>query len=466
MDLFKDVVPVERQNALFRSFRSVSTPPELDVVRQWADGFVDRDGKFVMEFQTSFFSSFWELYLFACFKELGFTTDFSHATPDFVIDGPGGSFSAEAVVAFHQEATAPAWASWNVEQVPQLDVPELLRAATIRLSNAIVAKHKKYVDTYSAKKHVVGRPFVICVTPFHHPLAFIQNDQAIRRVLYGFDQHVFLYIADRTAYRVFGESRVDRVGKDTGSVVPLGLFRSAQYKAISAVLFSTTATLSKVRALSNEPDAAVLFDYARYQEHDVRPFHGREWKPTYHETLLDGLHVCLNPFAEHPLPLDAFRGREIAIQWYDSQADLYGVDAPDGFLIQRTSLVFRPIPKETVAELKAVPPESSYQRPQRQPWREGELVPVGEVAVFAENHVAHYRGYTIMIAHDTIDDDWMAQGLTGTYATLAEYVAHNPKDELDWFIVHESFPSKEDAFRAARNLIDQTLGPRQESETE
>jgi hypothetical protein len=52
----------------------------------------------------------------------------------------------------------------------------------------------------------------------------------------------------------------------------------------------------------------------------------------------------------------------------------------------------------------------------------------------------------------------MAQGLKGTYVTLAEYVAQNAKDELDWFIVHDSFPTKEEAFRAAKDLIDETMG--------
>lgn len=32
-------------------------------------GFEDRDGKFVKEFQTTFNSSFWELYLFACLRD-------------------------------------------------------------------------------------------------------------------------------------------------------------------------------------------------------------------------------------------------------------------------------------------------------------------------------------------------------------------------------------------------------------
>lgn len=49
--------------------------PEREVLSGWASGFRDRDGKFVKEFQTTYNSSFWELYLFAAFKDLGCTAD-------------------------------------------------------------------------------------------------------------------------------------------------------------------------------------------------------------------------------------------------------------------------------------------------------------------------------------------------------------------------------------------------------
>lgn len=45
---------------------------------------MDRDSKFVQEVQTTYNFGFWELYLFAVFKELGIAVDFSHAAPDFV----------------------------------------------------------------------------------------------------------------------------------------------------------------------------------------------------------------------------------------------------------------------------------------------------------------------------------------------------------------------------------------------
>src|SRR3546814_7253500 len=50
-----------------------------------SDLFIDRDGKFVKEFQSSFESSFWELYLHAVLKDMGMSLDYSFHAPDFVV---------------------------------------------------------------------------------------------------------------------------------------------------------------------------------------------------------------------------------------------------------------------------------------------------------------------------------------------------------------------------------------------
>ena len=59
MDLFTEAVPKEKQHP---NFKAITTPglnePELKVISDWADGFIDRDGKFTVEFQTTFNSSF------------------------------------------------------------------------------------------------------------------------------------------------------------------------------------------------------------------------------------------------------------------------------------------------------------------------------------------------------------------------------------------------------------------------
>jgi hypothetical protein len=81
MDLYTPVVESRRLHPNFVAISRDSEASKRKVIAEWAAGFVDRDGKFVREFQTTFNSSFWGLYLFACIKELGLTVDFSYASP-------------------------------------------------------------------------------------------------------------------------------------------------------------------------------------------------------------------------------------------------------------------------------------------------------------------------------------------------------------------------------------------------
>jgi hypothetical protein len=98
LDLFTPVVARERFHPAFGKLVVDATDYDKKLLAAWADGFVDRDKKFVKEFQTSFDSSFWELYLHAAFKELGMACDFSAPQPDFCIRSPQ-DFLVEATVA-------------------------------------------------------------------------------------------------------------------------------------------------------------------------------------------------------------------------------------------------------------------------------------------------------------------------------------------------------------------------------
>jgi hypothetical protein len=90
MDLLTPVVSEEAQHPNFRTISKFANAFNCDVLNEWARGFKDRDGKFVKEFQTTFDSSFWELYLFAVMKQLQLEVDFSFTSPDFVITNHGG----------------------------------------------------------------------------------------------------------------------------------------------------------------------------------------------------------------------------------------------------------------------------------------------------------------------------------------------------------------------------------------
>src|SRR5438128_2079823 len=119
MDLFTPIVPTEKQHHNFLASINDRAAGVRDVVSGWADGFVDRDGKFVEEFQTTYNSSFWELYLFAVLKHLKVKVDFSFEAPDFVaVDHP---FAIEAAIASHGQDDVPEWEK-TIEGITNRDI--------------------------------------------------------------------------------------------------------------------------------------------------------------------------------------------------------------------------------------------------------------------------------------------------------------------------------------------------------
>jgi len=201
MDLFTPIVPVERFHHNFRAAISRFGTTERAVIAAWADGFPNRDGKFVQEFQTTFNSSFWELYLHAVFGKLGFAFDWRHARPDFYLTKGGHSLIVEATTANAAQGKPNEWdAVLTSEAIQNLDLAAVNREATVRLAGAITAKFKKYQDEYRRLPHVAGKPFLIAVSPFEQPFFNLQHDRPIRSLLYD-------YYVDEAGRRQTGSGR-------------------------------------------------------------------------------------------------------------------------------------------------------------------------------------------------------------------------------------------------------------------
>jgi hypothetical protein len=67
IDLFEEVVDEKKQHLLFKQVLNEPAYAEArDIINLWGEGLLTRKGeakKFINEFQTTFSSSFWELYL-------------------------------------------------------------------------------------------------------------------------------------------------------------------------------------------------------------------------------------------------------------------------------------------------------------------------------------------------------------------------------------------------------------------
>jgi hypothetical protein len=305
IDLFKPIVTPDKFHPNFAN--CIARPNQYDnaVLTKWADGFVDRDGKFVEEFQTTFNSCFWELYLHAVLNEAGYKIDFSRYAPDFVVTDPV-PFLVEATVALNAKAALAEWTPLDLNNRPR-DLNEFNRAAIIRLLNSISEKTKKYTQKYQKLPHVAGKPFVLALTPFDRPFFYLQVQRAIEAVLYGYYVDEQESINDPSKVSEMKPQRLWVVRKDNGVELPLGIFTDASHAHISAVVFNSSATWGKLRALCDDPYPFIYFSACRFDPRMADMFVFRGAKAIYQETLFDGLRVYHNPHATHPLDWRVFQ---------------------------------------------------------------------------------------------------------------------------------------------------------------
>lgn len=296
MDLFTPIVDAARLHPHFKALLGPKRAVGRTVLESWAEGFPDRDGKLVQEFQLSFNSPFWEIYLYAVFRDYGFEFDWSQASPDFQLSCHGQSFVVEAVTANAAQGKPNEWdVQFSLESPPNLDIDieALNREAMVRLANAIQGKARKYTDSYSKLPHVARKPFVLAIAPFEQPHFNHQYNRPIMSVLYDHYVDEPAYVRNRAAFPNGPPTRhLGFVTKDNGAEIELGLFNDDRMRHISAVLFSCTATWGKISALSPQtPEHQTMMRTLWGATPDGRPMERVGRADEIGETLIDGLQV-------------------------------------------------------------------------------------------------------------------------------------------------------------------------------
>lgn len=278
---------------------------EKKMLLDWTDGLLDRDNKFIREFQETFHSSFWEIYLYKLFIEAGFELDQSHQMPDFIIKAPQEVY-VEAVTANIRNGGIPEGERTIEDQLSmiippylQTDFYQVLNEGIIRSANAIQGKHKKFVTEYINREWVKGsNPFVIAIGSFdqiNYGREFIYSMVAL---LYG-----MCFNAEHEVY--YEKMAIEK--PQTGASIPIGIFRDSSYEEISAVIFSCTLTLGKLTSLCISNGSLSLNDvYNIRQNCDTNKYLLQVVDTSCPEDIADGVFVFHNPKAKNKLPENFF----------------------------------------------------------------------------------------------------------------------------------------------------------------
>ncbi len=317
MDLFTPLIEESKFHSNYRSILKSVKKPERDELSRWAEGFPDRDGKFVKQFQETFNSSFWEIYLHAVMKEYGFALNWKHNSPDFNIKTSKQQFTIEATTANTADGKENEWERMlTLEELNNISFNKMNMESIIRLSNALISKYRLYKAKYSKLDHVKKKPFVVAIAPFEQPGFNLQYNRPIMALLYD-------YYVDEDAYtkapELYPDGPPDRqlgyVEKDNGAEIPLGVFLDDQMSEISAVIFSCTATWGKVNVLANNENVETeVFSLWATEPHG-RPEKRFCSRKEYTESITDGLQVFHNPYAKYPLAPETFK-REGVVQCF------------------------------------------------------------------------------------------------------------------------------------------------------
>lgn len=331
MDL---LTPIVSENLLHPNFKVLLQEQSVHrIFKGWLLGFADRDNKFVREFQETFNSSFWEVYLHAALGNLGFRADFTYSTPDFSLSKNGYEIIVEAAISNNPKSGTPEYER-EIEFKRLLEEQsseglismhdEIIDLATERLSNAFDSKSQKYLNKYHAYNHVGGKPFILGLGSFEQPLFYYQAQGAIQRLLYGLTK------AEYQGDCPYFEYSDHIFKKSTGAKISIGLFKDETYAHISAVLFSPVATFGKLRALQAKKEKGIFIESYRYNDYGKDGTLTRLPHKKYKESLLDGLSLYLNPYATNPLNPDLFDSPDIAINY-----NLHESKVKHGFLYRR-----------------------------------------------------------------------------------------------------------------------------------
>jgi hypothetical protein len=308
------LTPIVADEKLHPSFKILTTSrghsSGRDIIREMIPHLEDPDGNLVEQFQTTGFDArLWELYLFAYFREERLLVSRPSPAPDFKVQRFDQVAYVEAVTTGRPEGrTSDEDLIASLPKDPAEVRARLDGEIPIRFGSPLYSKLKK---GYWKLHDVAKWPLVLAIADFHAKGSMIWTGTALLQYLYG-TRHDFSF--DAQGKLIISPLKIEThtLGKKQ---IPSGFFFQPEAENISAVLFSSSGTVSKFtrmgkRAGFGDPAVRIIRIGTRYKHdpnsalpmgfiHEVAPGVGSEsWG--------EGLEVYHNPNARVPLPEGLF----------------------------------------------------------------------------------------------------------------------------------------------------------------
>lgn len=283
-----------------------------EVLKEISYHYKDIDGNFIEQFQSlnGFDSRLWELYLFCFCREEMFSFKRVSNIPDFLIEKLGQEIAIEAVTVGRTEESPLNELERGLENLLSKErIEEKLKdEMPLKFGSSIFDKVKK---EYWTLPHVKGKPFLIAVADFHEGMSMTWSFPAIIDYLYGTK---YSFYHDKKGKLVIEPHEIKEFTKKTGVKIPAGFFSQPGSENVSAVIFSSTATLSKFSRMGKQaglgPPNYLILRLGTCYNHDENAskpnFFKYEVTEDCKELWSEGISIFHNPNAKIPLDKTLF----------------------------------------------------------------------------------------------------------------------------------------------------------------
>lgn len=310
VDLFAPITPPENQHPYFVRLASDSAfLPARAIINEMMPHFVDIDGNFVEQFQsTGFDARLWELYVNTYLVEEELFIERMHQAPDYIVRKYGETVAIEAVIVGRKKESPPKYFKPLPDPLTPDEIRELHRhEMPIRFGSPLYTKLKK---EYWNLPHVRGNPLVFAIADFHDDQSMIWSSTALFNYLYGI-QHDFYYDDDNKLVINTVKIETHKVGTKE---IPSGFFFQPNSQYVSAVLFSSSGTISKFNRIGRQagfydPNVRMI-RVGTHHDHDPNASVPKNFRyevdENSEETWAEGLSMFHNPNANYPVPQHLF----------------------------------------------------------------------------------------------------------------------------------------------------------------